>query len=338
MAQIFESAKTPLASALEAGVNTISLNQVLTFELYERKVSPIDGMVYWVNAQLLSNLGGTLNTEEYNVSPYNQGTPEQPNVPFTLQVKGSLHYTAQLNQSEDRSTAVANVIFTSLAFVQSFTVTNPQQMYICSYETEGGVLKFGFSEKIPFYQQAGLWHYRGTTLYSAMNTQIIEKIEDLDLATQTVSNSLPIWLSLDVPFNIYPSYLVPQNLSPPFIAIHIEGSQTTALAQTTFLNSKLSSYQLSKDTVRVHFYGLSNNQAIDFMNYVFQYTLDTELLGLMNLPIIQDQKVTQPEYNFIAKKKEAIFEVNYYQSRVQDVTRQLIIEAFCSVNINELPN
>jgi len=216
---------------------------------------------------------------------------------------------------------------------------NPQQMYICSYPHEGGMLKFGFSERIPFYQQAGLWHYRGDTLYSIMFTQIIETLEDLDLATQTVSNSLPIWLSLKSPITIYPSFLVPQNQIPPFIVTHIEPSQTTALGQTTYINSISSSYQLTKDTVRLSMFGLNNNQAIDFMNYVFQYTLDNDsVMGLMNTPIIQDQKVTQPEYNIIGKKKEAVFEVNYYQSRVQDITRQLILEAFCSVNINELPN
>jgi hypothetical protein len=84
-------------------------------------------------------------------------------------------------------------------------------------------------------------------------------------------------------------------------------------------------------------FGLNNNQAIDFMNYVFQYTLDTEIMGLMNMPIIQDQKLTQPEYNVIAKKKEAVFEVNYYQSRVQDISRQLILQAFITATPTDLP-
>jgi len=339
MSTIAESAsgKTPLGSALEAGVNTLSITQTLTFELYERKVSPIDGMAYWVNAQLLRALKGTYNTEDYNTSPYNQGTYENPAVPLSIQVQGSLHYSTKMHQLEDRTTAYNHIIFTSLSFIQAFNSINPQQMYICSYPSEKGIQKFGFSERMPFYQQAGLWHYRGDSLYAVMSTQIIESLSDFDLATQTVSNSLPIWLSLDVPFNIYPSYLVPQNQIPPFIVVHIEPNQTIALGQIPLILKDSSSWQLTRDTVRISFFGLNNNQAIDFMNYVFQYTLDTELFGLMNMPIIQDHKVTQPEYNVIAKKKEAIFEINYYQNRIQSISRQLILEAFCSVTPIDTP-
>jgi hypothetical protein len=340
MTTIAESSlgKTPLGSALEAGVNTISNNQTLTFELYERKISPIDGLAYWVNASLLQASKGNVNTVDYDTTNYNEGLAYNNTVqPLSIQVQGSLHYSTKLHQSEDRTTAYNHAIFTSLSFIQAFNTTNPQQMYICSYPHEGGILKFGFSERIPFYQQAGLWHYRGDTLYSVMFPQIIESLNDLDLATETVSNSLPIWLALDVPFKIYPSYLVPQNPLPPFIVAHIEPTQTTALAQTTFINSRSSSYQLTKDTVRLTMYGLNNNQAIDFMNYVFQYTLDTEIMGLMNMPIIQDQKLPQPEFNIISKKKEATFEVNYYQNRVQDVARQLILIAFITATPVDIP-
>ena len=340
MTSIAESTlgKTSLGSAMEAGVNTISGTQTLTFDLYVRKVSPIDGTVYWVNATLLNSLAGTYNTDDYNTDPYNQGAYKIADIPLSIDVQGSLHLTSQLHQLEDRTVAYIKAIFTSLQFIQSFTITNPQQMYICSYSSEeGGVLRFGFSERMPFYQQSGVWHYMGDTLYAQMSTQIIDSLADFDLATQTVSNSLPIWLALKQPIAIYPSFLVPQNLRPPFIVAHVDPAQTVALAQTTFINSISSSYQLTKDTVRISMFGLNNNQAIDFMNYVFQYTLDTEIMGLMNMPIIQDQKLTQPEYNVIAKKKEAVFEVNYYQSRVQDISRQLILQAFITATPTDLP-
>jgi hypothetical protein len=333
-------AKTPLGSALYAGVNTISIDQTLTFDLYERKISPIDGMAYWVNASLIQQSKGLVNSVEYNETLYNEGVKfDNTAQPLSIQVKGSLHFSTQMNQLEDRTTAHNHMIFTSTEFIQAFNAVEPHQQYICTYPSEKGLQKFGFSERMPFYQQAGLYHYRGNSLYATISTQIIENLEDLDLATQTVSNSLPIWLSLQKDIRIVPAYLVPQNLLPPIIIVYIDPSKVTALAQTTFINQISSSYQLTKDTVRISMYGLSNNQAIDFVNYINQYTLDNDsVMGLMNMPILQDQHVTQPEFNIIAKKKEVIFEVNYYQSRVQDITRQLILEAFCSVNINELPN
>ena len=338
MSKVLEASKTQLASALEAGVNTISLNQTVVFDLYIRKVSPVDGTAYWVNATLLDNLAGTYNTDEYNANPYNQGTYQSPIIPLSITVQGSLHISTQVVQQEDRTTSNIRVVFTSTQFIQSFSQENPQQMYIASFGLDDrGTLRFGFSQKTPYYQQSGLWHYVGDSLYNQMASQVIDSLADFDLASQTVSNSLPIWLALKQPIAIYPSFLVPQNKKTPFIVVHIEPSQTTALQQTTFINSISSSYQLTKDTVRISFFGLSNNQAIDFMNYVFQYTLDAGTMGLMNMPVIKDEKVIQAEYNFISKKKEAIFEVNYYQSRVQSITRKLILEAFITATPTDLP-
>ena len=67
MASVQETsgAKTPLGASLADGLNTISLNQELTFTLYVKLVLPLDGYVFWVNASLLTD------SALYNASQYN---------------------------------------------------------------------------------------------------------------------------------------------------------------------------------------------------------------------------------------------------------------------------
>ncbi len=70
-------------------------------------------------------------------------------------------------------------------------------------------------------------------------------------------------------------------------------------------------------------YGIRNNDALDFQDYVFNQSLN-EIFGIMNMPIIRDRKRTQKEIGAIAIKKVIEFEINYYQSRAQSIARQLI--------------
>ena len=57
MATVFETtgAKGEMAAGLAQGVETISLNQTVTFTLYVKLVLPLDGYVFWVNAALLTD-------------------------------------------------------------------------------------------------------------------------------------------------------------------------------------------------------------------------------------------------------------------------------------------
>ena len=74
-------------------------------------------------------------------------------------------------------------------------------------------------------------------------------------------------------------------------------------------------------------YGLGNNQAMDFQDYVFQYSLNTDVIGVMNMPVIRDEKRTQSELSVIAMKKSIEIEVSYYQARVNTIARQFIKSA-----------
>ena len=362
MATIFENmgAKTELGSGLAAGVETISYNQEVVFTLYVQVVMPIDGYVFWVNAALLTD------TAIYNATQYSKllyDRYENPNgaIPARqIKAKGSLHYSTENNQLQDRTNAFNNVTFTSLQPIEDFNAINPTLMYVSQKED----FKFAFNSRASFYKQADLYHYGGHGLYSIMDTQLVDSMDQLDLSQPIVSNSLPIWLSLNQFFPVYPSYLVAQNIAPPYAVIDIDPSQTTALGQTqivknVFLTNSTSAVagyaiageakagdyivesqstidQLSKDTVKIIIFGANNNTALNFVNYINQYSENGLNLGIMNLPIIQDEKVTQSDFNIIAQKKIVTFEVSYYQSTVNTVALKLIFDAFMSVNVANL--
>jgi hypothetical protein len=59
--------------------------------------------------------------------------------------------------------------------------------------------------------------------------------------------------------------------------------------------------------------------------------MNTDNIGLMNMPIIQDEKIAQPEFGIIAMKKTITFKVSYYQNTVNDVALKYIQSAFCSL-------
>jgi hypothetical protein len=64
---------------------------------------------------------------------------------------------------------------------------------------------------------------------------------------------------------------------------------------------------------------------------VFQYSQNTDNIGIMNMPVIQDEKEAQPEFGIIAMKKSITFEVSYYQSTVNNIAQKTIESAFISL-------
>jgi len=336
MANVFETsgAKPQLASGLAEGVNTLSGNEQVTFTLYVKLVLPLDGYVFWVNAALLTD------TAIYNAAQYDRLLYDNYNgaVPArSITAQGSFHLAQELHQLDDRTTAYNHIIFTSLRPIQDFNLVNPQLIYVASYQD----VKFAFSRKDNYYKQADLYHYRGDALYSIMDTQLIDSMTDFDTSSVIVSNSLPIWLALNQYFPMYPSYLVEQNLPPPYASIDIVGSSTEAIGQFPIVNNIVPTSgdpvsstinQLATDTVKINIYGIRNNEALNFANYVFQYSMDTDNIGIQNMPIMQDEKVTQPEFGIIAMKKSITFKVSYYQNTVNEVALKLIKSCFISFN------
>ena len=326
MASAVEAAggKGQLASGLAQGVNTISENQTVNFTLYVKMVLPLDGYVFWVNASLLTD------SALYNATQYNRLEYDNPPTPLPkrqITAQGSLHYATEVNQLEDRQASFNDIIFTSLQPITDFNEVNPSLMYVGTFES----MKFAFNTRANFYKAADLYHYRGHALYSIMDTQLIDSMTGFDTENVIVSNSLPIWLTLNQYFPMYPSYLVGQNIAPPYASVDIDPRQTIALQSAPLITRNSSHYQLVKDTVKITIYGTRNYNALDFQDYVLQYSMDTDNIGLLNMPVIQDEKVTQSDFGIIAMKKSITFEVSYYQSRVQDIARKYIEHAFISV-------
>jgi hypothetical protein len=322
--------KNQLGAGLAQGVETISINQTVTFTLYVKLILPLDGYVFWVNAALLTD-SALYNAAQYNRLEYdNQVAPIPAKV---ITASGSLHYNTEMHQLEDRTTAYNHIIFTSEQLIQDFNLVNPNMIYVATFQGN----RFAFSRRDNFYKQADLYHYRGDALYSIMNTQLIDSMTGFDTTNVIVSNSLPIWLTLNNYFPMYPSYLVGQNLTPPYASVDIDPRSTQALQAAPLITLNSSHYQLVKESVKVIIYGTRNYNALEFQDYVFQYSLDTDNIGILNMPVIQDEKVTQPEFGIIAMKKSITFEISYYQQNLLNIARKLIEHALIDVSFTNNP-
>jgi hypothetical protein len=299
IAEALATQKAPLAAALSEGVTTISRNQEIVFTQYTRQVLPIDGWIFW------------LKTGQ------------------TIKALGSLHYSTDLNQNEDETFGQNSVVFTTMQPLQAMDAVSPQTLYIGTIDN----IKFSFKRRSSFYKQADLYHYQGDAINPAMQSQLIDSAASLDLTNVVVTNSLPLWIALPntsvvgkttPAYTIYPSFLVPQNLVPPYIVAHVPPELTEAMQSAPLIESNGTHWQLASDKVKLTFYGLRNNEILDFQDYLFQYSLNTDNIGIMNMPIVRDEKRTQAEMGIIGMKKSMEIEVSYYQSRVNTVTQQLI--------------
>jgi len=316
-------ALTQMGGALAAGLDTVDLNQAVTFTLYRRVILPYDGFVFWVRADQLSP------SALINSTALNRFTPNQAqllNAPASsFQAFGSLHQTTVNRQSEDESNSTNRMIFTSKTQVLDLNAVDHDTMYIA----ESGGLKYTFSTSNMRYMQSGLHHYSGDAVYPALASQIIDFPEQLNARDIVVSNSLPIWLTFNQLFPVYPSFLVSDNMVPPYASIHIGEDSTHPMTSGATHDRVGSRWQLVKDAVRVTTYGVRNAMILDWMDMITEYTLGNPgVMGVMNTPVPKDAKRGQVETSTLAQKKVIQFEVNYYQARVRDIAQKYITSAF----------
>lgn len=315
-----ETAGTPLNAALEAGLDALSLDQQITFFPYVRLVLPLDGFVFYVRAELLSA------TALANAGVANAIEPNQLNGSFggnplpSITAGGSLHFSTDLLQEVDQTLANNHIIFSAKEPVRELDDVNPNILYIGQFQGK----QFAFKMQGQFYAQAEIWHYRGDAINGAMAAQIIDNPETFDSINVVTSNSLAIWLTLNRIMPIYPSFLVPANIPAPYAAVDIDPARTEAIQASPNFDLRGNHYQLVKDHVKITIYGLRNFNALDFQDYVFQYSLDTDNIGIMGSPVMRDEKRTQPELAAIAMKKSFELDVSYYQTRIHDIARQFI--------------
>lgn len=320
--------QSQLSAALTAGVNAIDRDQVVTFTEYSKFVLPLDGYVFWV------------------------ATGQ------TTTVSGSVHYAVDRQQNEDETLGVNTVVFTAEAAIVAFNNVSPTTMWVGSFDG----LQFAFSRQADFYQQAELWHYVGRAVYPALASQIVDSSDALLARQPIVSNSLPIWLGLNSLAPVYPSFLVADNVAPPYIAVHIEPGDTTALQAAMLLDPAVTTnpspppkyafgtavpnsgasplfqqpgYQLARDRVRVTLYGFDNQQALQYLAAVLDASLNTDpdTFGVLNMPVIRDEKRTQVELAALAQKKTIEFDISYYQTAAAVIARRLILSAAASITV-----
>ena len=323
MASVAElaGASTAMAGDLASGISALSLDQTITFRAYVRTVLPLDGYLFWVNSGSAPTI-----------------------------VKGALHYSTTRRQEEDATQATNQVVLTTLTPVIAFNELAPDAVLIAEFDG----LKVAFSSRGNYFQAAGLNHYIGASIVPTMQTQILDVAPDAGQAI--VSNSLPVWLGLNTYFpvylsemsppygaptmpdglTLYPSFAVPENIVPPYGVVHISPDGTEALGGVPYLDSGLSSWQLAKDRVRITLYGCNNAIAIQFLNFVLRYCEEANVIGLMNVPIMRDDKKTQAELAILAQKKIIDFDVSYQQIAVNTVARQMIEKISLSAQIQPL--
>lgn len=299
------------SATLTAGLQTLSEDEEIIFTQYVRYVLPLDGYVFWLAVQK---------------------TP----------VRGSLHYGADKQQREDETIAVSRVVFTTKYPVQQFSAIAPDAMWV----GEAPGLKFAFSQRGFFYKPSGLWHYSGNAVYPALESQLLDIGAQPATVTLIVSNSLPAWLSLksyapiwltagNPGITLYPSFAVPDNIRPPYGAVHIAPEDTEPMTLAPFIGPMGQHFQLAKDRARVTLYGTTNAQAQAFLDLVYQYSLDTDIIGITAPAIARDEKRTQAELGILAEKKTLTFEVSYLQSAMPNVALQLIKSAPITFTIGD---
>jgi hypothetical protein len=246
--------------------------------------------------------------------------------PLSIEQPGSLHYATEVEQEEDAVADTNRIIFTSPTEVEPFNLLGANELYIGQH----GAVRFAFSSRAEFYEEANLFHYLGQSL-DRVNLPLVIDNPIGWTPTQVISNSLPIWLALpgyvppypgfvcEIP--LYPSFLVTSNLPPPFGAVHVDS--TTPLSLAPIYGPRMQQDQLAKDVVRVTLYGVDNLKAQTFLAFIEQFSRDWNTLGMMSTPIVVDEKRIQPEFKILAQKKTIKYEVAYHQSAARDAARQL---------------
>ncbi|EHZ2605155.1 hypothetical protein Q2V95_004168 [Salmonella enterica] len=310
LSELQQTAKTELNATLTQGLDDLSRFQVVTFTKYIRKVLPLDGFVFWVKASVLSS------------------APDSE--PDTVNVKGYLHLTTESVQDDEQLYDRNVVTFTAQADIDPFNDIGSDVLYIGEFFG----IQFSFSRRTGLNEAANLYHYSGEAIFPYMRSQIINSADDIDLADVVVSNSLPIWLSLSQFMPMYPAMLSVQNLVPPYATVKC--GEPSPVAGAFCLDEKQNQYQLVSEDVTITVTGLRNAAVEDFLRYVQDYTLsDKAEMGVMNIPVIQDERITQNELNIIAMRKKVKFKVNYYQQRMRNVARKLITSAIPSIYVEK---
>jgi hypothetical protein len=304
--------QSQIQAALDAGIEQVSSEQEVAFRQFTRVALSADGTVFWVATEKTAN------------------------------AKGSLHYATDRHQDEDETIAANQFLFNSETEITQFNAVAPSVMWIGTWPITGGSLRVAFAQRGNYFAEANVWHYSGFAIYPALQTQIIDDPADLP-SGPIVSNSLPIFLAQSDLAPVFPSFLVPDNLAPPYVVVHIAPEATEALSGAPIVGPwpgvvepdsgaspehLLSVSQLCRDTVEITLYGFSNALAWAYLANLYESSESGSApFGFANSPAIVDEKRAQVEIAAIAQKKRIVLLANYDQGAANTVARRLILSA-----------
>lgn len=307
MAKLDEIAKLTDSQLADAADYSLSPSQKITLKLYVMQVLPLDGFIYWVRADLLNP-----------VELERLGLDKQKK---TITIQGSLHWPAVSEQAVIAPQSMNDITFTPLEQIDDFNGVGPKGMYLGEYDGR----QFSFSRMESEGTLAGIFHYRGLAVLPTMRTRLINDSAAIN-TDLILSNSTPIWMRLTKYGTVYPLFLSPSDIPLPYIVVDVRETKPLQATQH-YLNST----QHVQDTVRVTLYGMSNAQALDYVDYIVQTALNDEEYGISNSPVVFDEQLNQVEINTLAKKKHIDFDINYYQQTARNIGQQLIKAAFINL-------
>ncbi|MXV44326.1 hypothetical protein GS501_04605 [Saccharibacter sp. 17.LH.SD] len=300
---------TPLSAALKAGLSDISYNQRVSFKQFRRVILPSDGFVFWVAC-----------------SP-------------AIDVYGSLHIRHQATQEEWQSFDKGTVTLTTRDDVRPFYNKEHEvdHLWIGSYDT----IKFSLSTQETHYAQAELQHYDGTILPPVLVHQLIETEAELDGRSPIVSNSLPFFLAMKHDTNpalawcawpqnipVFPSFSVPNNQPPPYVSVHNDEDSLQATHMGAVDITGTSTDTLVQERVRLHFVGLNHQDASTILTFIPRWALlNWGKMGVLNTPVLRDDKQPLADLNTLASLKRADIDVMYSQHAARSVAFQTIQSA-----------
>lgn len=306
--ELTNAAPSGMSADLRAGIQQLSADQQFTFTLYQRLVLPADGFVFYAPASTISP----------PVTPPAGG--------FSFATNGSLHVTQTVQQERDVNYTRQDVVFTTKTQALDFASMAPNQLYVLTLPN--GSLA-AFSGQRGRYDQAGIWHYSGKALFPFEASQFIATPDAISLGGTVVSNSLPFWLAMSTDLlPVFPDFLSPANLTPPFVSVEIRGTQ--GIAASPHHDKFNGQMQLVTETARFTFYGVRNDQVLDFQLALLENSFVGDY-GVMNTPVPVDESRTQAEFGIKAQLKVMDLELNYYQARARDVARKIITSAFITI-------
>jgi hypothetical protein len=298
------AAKGLFAAELAAGLNTLDLNETVVFAQYARALIPLDGSIFWIGTGINKT------------------------------IQGSLHWAVNKLQNKDDTFGQVSVTLTALSQVVDLESIAPGFALIATLPN--GAM-YAFSAQANYYKTADAWHYTGTAIPPALRSNVIPYTVgggSLDTVTPVVNNSLPLWLALNsyTPhypgrttggLTLYPSFLVVDNILPPYGVVHIEPSSTSSYTAVPQISSTGDLSQMCRDDVEITLYGARSDFVFNFVQTILQYATDTGNLGLLNMPTIHDEKRTHPELTILAQKKTIKFEVSYLMDTANFVANTL---------------